>query len=199
MCERIHLSDLSWVEKGVLPTTLVMYDFEHLWGLHPEQFGKVKILGKVIDTPRWQQSYDHPYWYSGMMHEAPPLPEPFRPFKEWVDQLGWGPFNQVLINWYANGHHYIGKHSDDITQLVTRSPIVSISLGAERTFRVRRKEDGEKIIDIPMPTNSYLVMGGAMQEEFTHEVPKIAGKKGEAMVGRRINITFRQFKMAAPL
>lgn len=35
------------------------------------------------------------------------------------------------------------------------------------------------------------------QREFTHEVPKIAGKKGEG-AGRRINITLRAFKGGAP-
>lgn len=193
MSERIHLSPMSWVEKGMLPRSFE-YDFEQLWTLHPVEFGKVKIMGKVIDTPRWQQSYEHSYWYSGMMHVAPSLPEPFQPFKEWANGLGWGHFNQALINWYDNGHHYIGKHSDDTTQLVHRSAILSISMGAERTFRIRRKGSEEKVMDVAMPTNSYLVMGGAMQEEFTHEVPKIAGKKGATTIGRRINVTLRQFR-----
>jgi hypothetical protein len=35
-------------------------------------------------------------------------------------------------------------------------------------------------------------MGGEMQKHFTHEVVKIAGKKGED-VGRRLNITFRKW------
>lgn len=44
-----------------------------------------------------------------------------------------------------------------------------------------------------MPDGTFLVMGGTFQKEFTHEVPKINGVKGEN-IGKRINITFRQFK-----
>ena len=35
-------------------------------------------------------------------------------------------------------------------------------------------------------------MGGDFQKEFTHEIVKVSGKKGEN-VGKRINLTFRQF------
>jgi alkylated DNA repair dioxygenase AlkB len=41
---------------------------------------------------------------------------------------------------------------------------------------------------------SVIVMGGHMQKEYQHTVPKVNGGKG-LEVGRRINITFRQFKV----
>ena len=44
-----------------------------------------------------------------------------------------------------------------------------------------------------MPDRTVLVMGGRFQKEFKHEVPKIAGGRGQR-IGRRINITFRQFE-----
>ena len=44
-----------------------------------------------------------------------------------------------------------------------------------------------------MKNQTYLIMCGDMQKKYTHEVPKVSGKKGEEM-GRRINITFRKFK-----
>ena len=97
-----------------------------------------------------------------------------------------------MINWYANGHHYIGPHSDDETQLVNDSQVLSLSLGAERIFRIREKKSKQVVQDISMPHGTVVVMGGMIQNQYTHEVPKINGKKGED-VGRRINITFRQF------
>ena len=104
-------------------------------------------------------------------------------------------FNQILINWYGNGAHYIGPHTDNEAQIVSASPIISITLNEgtiERIFRIRSKIDKKIILDISMPDKTYLVMGGDMQKMFTHEVPKITGKKD--LVGKRINITFRQFK-----
>lgn len=191
MTERIELGQNSWLECGRLPDELT-YDFETLWNLHPAEFGQIKIMSRYIDTPRWQQSYEKPYRYSGMLHQALPLPAEFIPFYDYARTMY--PFNQVLINWYENGHHYIGPHSDDTRQLEADSPIFSISLGTnERVFRIRDKATKKVVLDMPMPDRTYLIMCGETQNHFTHEVPKINGKKGEN-VGRRINITFRIFR-----
>lgn len=181
-------------EKSILGHCIFTdsYDFEELWNLHPEEYGEVILYGKRMKTPRWQQSYDLPYNFSGMLHDALPLPDQFKPFLDWANSLGLGEFNQKLINWYSNGHHYIGAHSDDEKQLVPNSPIVSISLGAERKFRLRLKGAKGIYKDILLPDRTALIMAGQFQKELTHEIVKISGKKGEK-VGRRINITFRQF------
>lgn len=104
-----------------------------------------------------------------------------------------GIFNQVLINWYKDGNHYIGKHSDNEAQIIKESPIMSISLGSTRSFCVRKKTNNKIVLDIEMPNNSYIVMCGAMQQNYFHEVPKVSGKNA-INIGKRINITMRQFK-----
>ena len=45
-----------------------------------------------------------------------------------------------LVNWYQDGDHYIGWHSDDESQLDQTAPIYTISLGATRTFKTREKK-----------------------------------------------------------
>lgn len=90
----------------------------------------------------------------------------------------------------------MGKHTDAEKELVPEAPIVSISLGATRDFHIHPVGGGALVRSLPMPGGSYLVMGGAMQREFKHSVPKISGSKA-ASIGRRVNITFRQFKAAA--
>ena len=187
------LDEDCWIEQGHINN--IEYDFDTLWCIHPEEFGSVKYGSKVISTPRWQKCYCRPYYFSGMTHDALPLPNEFQPFLEWANSLlypDW-KFNQVLVNWYGDGHHYISKHADAEYQIVPKSPIVSISLGQERTFRIRNKSDDAIVLDLPMPDKTYVSMCGAMQERFLHEVPKVMGAKGEKM-GRRINITFRVFK-----
>jgi alkylated DNA repair dioxygenase AlkB len=189
----IQLDTECWIEQGQLPNTL-SYSFDRLWSIHPEEYGEVRYMGKVIKTPRWQQSYLRSYNFSGMKHNALPLPTELEPFYAWANQLIPNTtFNQVLVNWYANGNHYIGAHSDGEKQLVEHSPVISISLGQERVFRVRKKINLEDILDIPMPHNSYLIMCGKMQSKYLHEVPKVSGSKGDNMK-KRINITFRVFK-----
>ena len=82
-----------------------------------------------------------------------------------------------------------------MTHMDPGSVVLSISLGAERVFRVKDHASKGKQYkqDFAMPNRSYLVMGGKMQERFTHEVPKISGARAKLM-GPRINITFRRFK-----
>jgi alkylated DNA repair dioxygenase AlkB len=188
----IPLSRQSWIDQFTLSPTIPI-DFEVLWNIHPDMYGLIKVAGKEISTPRWQQTYGRSYTFSGMDHPALPIPKEVQHLHDWANESMYGPFNQVLINWYQNGNHYIGKHSDDERPLVPQAPILSISLGAERVFRIRDKETQEIVNDITMTDGMVLVMGGMHQREFLHEVPKISGAKGDR-VGRRINITFRRFK-----
>jgi len=179
----------SWIIQGKLHEEIIKsYDFDNLWNLHPEEYGKIKIFNKLIDTPRWQQTYCKDYWYSGMLHEALSLPDEFKIFHDWANQSGLGFFNQVLINWYRDGNHYIGKHSDNESQLIKEAPIMSISIGSKRKFVIRKKDTNDIVLEIEMPNNSYLVMCGKMQKIYTHEVPK-----DKTIKERRINITMRQF------
>lgn len=188
------LGEGAWVVKGALPEGLSKGSFDEMWALRPKSLAKIQVAGRLIDCPRWQQTYMSNYWFSGMVHEAVDLPDAFRPYLEWANGLGHGEYNLALANFYENGHHSIGAHSDNEPQLVKGAAIVSVSLGQERTFRIRSRETNEIVMDIPMQDNTYLVMGGDMQERYLHEVPKVSGKKGEDM-GRRINLTFRQTKV----
>ena len=55
----------SWIIQGNLPKNIIdLYNFESLWNLHPEEYGQIKIFNKLINTPRWQQTYCKDYWYS---------------------------------------------------------------------------------------------------------------------------------------
>ncbi|CAG8484177.1 3379_t:CDS:2, partial [Scutellospora calospora] len=100
-------------------------------------------------------------------------------------------------NCYANSKESVGWHSDQLTHLGPRPIIGSLSLGTTRQFRLRRiDEKPSRIISIPLPHNSLLIMWPPCQELWKHEVCSqnildnihpIAGPK-------RINITFRQFR-----
>ena len=101
----------SWLDVFMLPENLLPSpkEFEVLWNLRPEEKGKVKIMGKVHDTPRWQQSYLKKYWFSGMTHEPLPLPPEVRPYLDYSNEsqypadVGANAFNEALLNWYQDG------------------------------------------------------------------------------------------------
>jgi alkylated DNA repair dioxygenase AlkB len=105
---------------------------------------------------------------------------------EWANTLGLGEFSQLLVNWYKDGSHCIGTHADSEADLKPGSPILTISLGATRTFRLRR--DGKILMDIPVSDGHVLVMCGEFQRELKHEIPRALRVKQP-----RISITLRQF------
>lgn len=197
MEQHYNLDDGCYLVQGSLPAGVFKDNFDELWKLHPVSQAKVKYYDKIVECPRWQQVYMRSYKFSGMNHEAAPLPVLFQPYLEWSNKYlekhygdTWPMFNCVLVNWYENGLHYIGKHTDNEPQIIRGSPIISLSLGQERVFRIRDIKTSKVVQDIEMPHNTYLVMGGNIQSQYTHEVPKVSGTKGGTL-GRRINITFR--------
>ena len=159
--------------------------------MHPSDYGKVTLWGKTSDTPRYVQSYGSDYTYTGMNHQGIAIPPSLFQLKEWLENR-YGSFQQVLLNWYENGHKYIGSHADNEPQIKKRSPIVSITLGATRKFRIRKNKTKEIVYDLDIPDRTIVVMCGKFQEELKHEIVKVNGEKGE-QVGPRINITMRQF------
>lgn len=197
------LSDKSFIISGTLPDN-VCPNFKSMMLLKPQEVDTVIIFGKQIPTPRFVAHYEKAYNYTGRLHEAQPTPDIIRPLLDWCNENVENGlftngescstrFNQVLVNYYLNGLHYIGKHSDDERQISPNSVIFSASFGETRTFRIRKKKTNEIIKDIQMSDRSYIIMGGDMQKEYTHEVPKIIGAKG-LKIKPRINITFRMFK-----
>lgn len=184
----------SWLDEWKLPDNLPA-NFEQLWQMHPDEHATVIIFGKETPIPRWQKSYGRDYQFSGKTAKASPVPDVLVPYLEWAEGLGYGKFNQILVNWYRDGNHYIGSHSDDEKQLAPDSPIVTITLclpGTPRKFRIRNKGDKKIVKDVLTTNGMCLVMGGKFQKEYKHEIVKMTGAAAEK-AGPRISITFRQF------
>lgn len=92
-------------------------------------------------------------------------------------------YNAVLCNLYRDGNDSVGLHADAEPEM---GPVIaSVSLGAERLFRLKRK-NGSVAFSERLPHGSLLIMAGNAQEHFKHEVPKEPG-----VTQPRINLTFR--------
>ena len=95
-------------------------------------------------------------------------------------------YNAVLCNLYRDGHGSVGLHADDEPEM---GPVIaSVSLGAERLFRLRRK-DGSVTLSVRLAHGSLLIMAGDTQKNSKHEVPKEPG-----ITQPRINLTFRRIE-----
>ncbi|HSR81908.1 MAG TPA: alpha-ketoglutarate-dependent dioxygenase AlkB [Hyphomicrobiaceae bacterium] len=162
--------------------------FDVFWALHPDKFHEVRMFGRLVAVPRWSEAYGQDYRYSGTLHRASPVPDALAPLLAWSKIELDERLNGVLVNWYDGSlGHKIGAHRDDEKELVAGAPIITISFGETRTFRLRRWK-GRDRHDIEVADNSVLVIPYATNIDFTHEVP--ASKQ---RTGRRISVTLRAF------
>ena len=177
------------VYRNVSKFRLSEADFEKLWNTHPPEFHEVHMHGRWVKTPRWQQAYGRNYEYTGSRNNALPLPTDLEKYLNWSREHVDNRLNGLLLNWYdGTAKHYIGKHRDSTTGLIDGTPIVTISHGEERVFRMR-PFGGSGFQDIPVQAGDALVVPWAVNRRFTHEVPHFARYRG-----RRVSVTLRAFK-----
>ena len=187
---RHQLDDQHCIYSGVLPNHLRLSGpaFERLWNLHPDEYHEIKMHGRLVKTPRWQQAYGADYHYTGRVNRALPVPPILQPLLDWCRAEIDGELNGILLNWYDGSRgHYMGKHRDSTKNMVNGGPIVTISFGEERKFRLRPwKQSGMK--DFSARDGTVFVMPYDTNLAWTHEVPASAKRQG-----RRISVTLRAF------
>lgn len=186
--------------KHFIPRQLTTRWLQYLLDTVPFQAEQYKSYGKTGERPRLSFSYgdkDLSYSYAGITRVSNGWDNPVvLHIRQMVEAVLGIKFNYVLLNLYKTGEHYIGWHADDETDIVPRSVIASISLGAERPFKLRKieydadgkRKDGTILSDYPVLANGSLVtMEGTFQENFKHSVPA-----SKTIKEPRINLTFRQ-------
>ncbi len=187
----VNLDAVHTLELGQLPDALVPSnaEFNALWEAHPAEPHLIHIHGRRVRTPRWQQAYGADYHFSGQTYEAVATPSCLQPLVAWAQNAIHPQLNGVLVNWYDGSlGHYIGKHRDSIVNMVEGSPIVTISFGEERIFRMRPyRQSGFR--DFPAAHGSVIVIPWATNRAWTHEVPAAVRFRD-----RRISVTLRAFR-----
>lgn len=184
----LKTGDLFWV--GALPeAVLVGVPFDALWDLHPAQFPEILIHGRRVKTPRWSQAFGRDYRFSGQLAQAGPIPLLLNGVLDWCREAIDDHLNGLLLNWYDGTlGHYIGKHRDKTTGMVMGSPIVTVSFGEARVFRLREWK-GTETVDFVAEHGSVFVVPYEMNKRWTHEVPKSA-----RYLGKRVSVTMRAFE-----
>lgn len=131
------------------------------------------------------------YYFSGQLAASTHLPNYLESVLLYINSYMGTSFNGILLNIYPDGKHYIGAHSDAEKDLCKCCPVVGISLGVDRKFRIRKINDelmnnGKKFLDIITKHGQVLVMGGDFQKTYKHEIPIES-----TVSGARISLTFR--------
>lgn len=112
--------------------------------------------------------------------------------------------NHVLIQLYRSGEDFISEHSDKTLDITRSTTIVNVSLGAQRTMRLRTKkagaktESGDRLTQlVPMPRASLFALGPQTNMRWLHGIRadkrpmKERSEVEKAFGGERISLTFR--------
>ena len=156
----------------------------------------IRIQGRILPIPRLQAWYGDPgtgYGYSGIRLEPLAWTPELTRIRERLQELTGQNFNSVLCNLYRNGQDSVSWHADNEEELGTNPVIASVSLGATRRFQLKPRRGKGDTLSLELPHNSLLLMAGALQHHWIHQVPKT-----RRPVGPRINLTFRQIRHNRP-
>lgn len=149
----------------------------------------IQLFGKQVDLPRltaWHGDNDRPYTFSGLTLQPQPWNNMLAWLRDQLQKITGVRFNSVLLNWYRSGNDHISWHADNEPELGTNPTIASINFGASRRFLLRRNDNPQQKIELPLAHGSLLVMSGALQRYWQHSVPK-----QKKVTTSRVNMTFR--------
>ncbi|HET9987268.1 MAG TPA: hypothetical protein VFQ65_02090, partial [Kofleriaceae bacterium] len=57
-----------------------------MWEMHPTTFHVIKMYGKQVRTPRWQQAYGADYRYTGNTNRALAIPAELVLIHDWIEE-----------------------------------------------------------------------------------------------------------------
>ncbi|WP_145009123.1 alpha-ketoglutarate-dependent dioxygenase AlkB family protein [Pseudomonas oryzihabitans] len=190
MVEELTLADAElafypqWRSPDQADAWLRELDAETPWS-QPQ----VRVFNRWHPVPRQVAWYADPgvvYGYAGLDHAALPWTPLLQLIREEVEAACGQAFNGVLLNRYRDGQDSMGWHSDDETSLGRNPLIASLNLGATRRFDFRRKGTSRIGHSLPLGHGSLLVMAGATQHHWQHQIAKTRKASGV-----RLNLTFR--------
>lgn len=150
----------------------------------------IKLFGKAVLQPRltaWYGDAGKSYSYSGITMQPLPWSTLLLQLKQKAEAIASQGFNSALLNLYRNGQDSMGWHRDNEKELGKDPVIASLSFGATRVFKLRHVQDKKHVLSIALEPGSLLLMQGATQHHWLHQLPKTA-----LITGPRINLTFRR-------
>ena len=166
--------------------------FEKLKNEIPWQQDHIKVFGKIHLQPRLTSLFGNegkPYSYSNIVMQPDPWNPLLMSIKNEIEVICNENFTTVLLNYYRDGRDSNGWHADNEKELGQNPVIASISFGTERYFHLQHNTIKEQKLKINLEHGSLLIMKGATQHFWKHQIPKTAKE-----IGPRINLTFRIIK-----
>ena len=150
----------------------------------------ITVFGKTYSQPRMTSLHGHTtdsYGYSGIVMQPNPMRKPLLDIEQKLQAFTKETFTTVLLNLYRDGQDSNGWHADNEKELGVNPVIASVSLGVSRYFHLKHNSDKSQRLKLELTHGSLLLMEGATQHFWKHQIAKTAKK-----VGPRINLTFRK-------
>lgn len=150
---------------------------------------RIVLFGKQFLQPRlirFEGDAGVEYTYSNKTYSAEPWSESSEEIRERLKLYTKTAFNSVLINLYRDGNDSMGLHADNESSLGENPTIASVSYGVSRIIKFK-KNDGSKRVEVELKHCSLLVMSGAIQSNWKHEISKT-----KKVFDPRVNYTFRR-------
>jgi alkylated DNA repair dioxygenase AlkB len=95
-------------------------------------------------------------------------------------------FDRIWVNLYRDGRDSVAWHGDSNRTTQSCPLVATVSLGARRTFQLRRRGTTRIACVLEPAHGDLIVMGGRCQHDWEHTVPKTAKP-----VGPRMSVTIR--------
>lgn len=207
-------SNSAWITIAWISNELKKYSqthYQEMFDLHPIERGKVVMFGEEVNSPRWHRSYlkipshnirkERSFMYSGKeFYKDLSLPSKFQGYLDFLNKKeDQEKYNQVIVNWYADGNDFIAAHSDCQIGMKAGAGISIITLCEDvNSFRALRftaknlkgieNDNIYKHVKIVTTHGSIITMYGDTQKKFKHKIPKALGLNSS-----RISLTFRKF------
>ncbi|MDO6597590.1 alpha-ketoglutarate-dependent dioxygenase AlkB [Oceanihabitans sp. 2_MG-2023] len=153
------------------------------------QQDNITLFGKTYLQPRLTALYannNKPYSYSNITMKPKVFTKELLEIKQHIDKVCKTNFTTCLANLYRDGKDSNGWHADNEKELGKNPIIASVSFGEERMFYLKHKTNKSLKKKLILKSGSLLLMKGATQENWLHQVPKTKKE-----IGKRINLTFR--------
>ncbi len=158
----------------------------------PWQLDNIMVFGKSHPQPRLTALFGNkgkPYGYSNIVMQPRAWSPLIMYIKNEIEEICKENFTTVLLNRYRDGKDSNGWHADNEKELGKNPIIASVSFGAERIFQMKHNSIEKLKQNITLEHGSLLIMKGATQHFWKHQIPKTAKP-----IGERINLTFRIIK-----
>jgi alkylated DNA repair dioxygenase AlkB len=154
----------------------------------------IRIYDKDVLQPRLTAFCGDPGEKLDYSEEAlyvQPWRENLQKLREKVENISGVKFTHALLNHYRDGKDSVSWHRDKERNWGPEPVIASLSMGAARTFQFRNYEDKSVTRSVELTPGSLLIMKGASQRSWEHQIPKTNKR-----IGIRLNITFRVLKQS---